>query len=152
MTYGGESRAVAAGDFASRCGVGGLVAEQVGAGSGEGGAAGKADEVSDRLHDAAVSPVSAGAGAAGIKAAGYRYVAWGTTHSEAGEARGAGDAADAPPAKAKELGQRCRDLGLEPLMMFSGIYPEDPKAWRCSRTASSRPRRPASAGAHVRPH
>jgi sugar phosphate isomerase/epimerase len=37
-------------------------------------------------------------------------------------------AADAPPAKAKELGQRCRDLGLAPLMMFSGIYPEDPKA------------------------
>jgi sugar phosphate isomerase/epimerase len=34
---------------------------------------------------------------------------------------------DAPPAKAKELGQKCRDLGLEPVMMFSGIYPEDPK-------------------------
>ena len=35
--------------------------------------------------------------------------------------------ADAPPEQAKELGDRCRDLGLEPLMMFSGIYPEDPK-------------------------
>jgi sugar phosphate isomerase/epimerase len=35
---------------------------------------------------------------------------------------------DAPAAKAAELGKRCRDLGLEPLMMFSGIYPENPKA------------------------
>ena len=35
-------------------------------------------------------------------------------------------AADAPPDRAKELGKRCRDLGLEPLMMFSGIYPEGP--------------------------
>jgi sugar phosphate isomerase/epimerase len=33
-------------------------------------------------------------------------------------------AADAPPARAKELGQRCRDLGLEPVMMFSTVYPE----------------------------
>jgi sugar phosphate isomerase/epimerase len=35
---------------------------------------------------------------------------------------------DAPAAKAAELGRRCRDLGLEPLMMFSGIYPEHDKA------------------------
>lgn len=61
----------------------------------------------------------------GLVAAGYQYVAWGTTHKEAGESKGVPVmAADAPPAKAKELGQRCRDLGLEPLMMFSGIYPE----------------------------
>jgi sugar phosphate isomerase/epimerase len=61
----------------------------------------------------------------GLKEAGYRYVAWGTTHKEAGESRGVPVMpADAPPAKAKELGQRCRDLGLEPVMMFSGIYPE----------------------------
>ena len=33
-------------------------------------------------------------------------------------------AADAPPEQAKELGKKCRDLGLEPLMMFSGVYPE----------------------------
>jgi len=64
----------------------------------------------------------------GLKSAGYRHVAWGTTHKETGESRGVPVmAADAPPAKAKELGQRCRDLGLDPLMMFSGIYPEDPK-------------------------
>ena len=31
---------------------------------------------------------------------------------------------DAPPEKAKELAKPCRDLGLEPVMMFSGIYPE----------------------------
>jgi sugar phosphate isomerase/epimerase len=32
--------------------------------------------------------------------------------------------ADAAPERARALGGRCRDLGLEPLMMFSGIYPE----------------------------
>jgi sugar phosphate isomerase/epimerase len=37
-------------------------------------------------------------------------------------------APDAPPARAKELAVRCRDLGLTPLMMFSGIYPEAPSA------------------------
>src|SRR5262245_3983323 len=64
----------------------------------------------------------------GIKSAGYEYVAWGTTHREAGESRGVPVMPpDAPPDKSKALGQRCRDLGLTPLMMFSGIYPEDPK-------------------------
>ena len=61
----------------------------------------------------------------GIHSAGYRYVAWGTTHKE----QGAGKpvpvmAKDAPPEKAKELAKRCRDLGLEPVMMFSEVYPE----------------------------
>jgi sugar phosphate isomerase/epimerase len=63
----------------------------------------------------------------GIKEAGYRYVAWGTTHREGGS-----DvpviAADVPPDRAKELGRKCRDLGLEPLMMFSMVYPEAPDA------------------------
>jgi sugar phosphate isomerase/epimerase len=63
----------------------------------------------------------------GIKAAGYDYVAWGTTHKD-GALQVPVLAADAPPAQAKELGKRCRDLGLEPLMMFSGIYPEAPGA------------------------
>lgn len=64
----------------------------------------------------------------GIKSAGYEYVAWGTSHQEEGESKRVPVmAADAPPEKAKELGKRCRDLGLEPLMMFSGIYPENPK-------------------------
>src|SRR5688500_15730819 len=59
----------------------------------------------------------------GIKGAGYSFVAWGTTHNEDGKnvpvlAR------DATPEKAKELAKKCRDMGLEPVMMFSGIYPE----------------------------
>jgi sugar phosphate isomerase/epimerase len=63
----------------------------------------------------------------GIKEAGYRYVAWGTTHQEA-DGQKPVLAHDAPPDRAKELGKRCRDLGLEPLLMFSGIYPEAPDA------------------------
>lgn len=59
----------------------------------------------------------------GIKSAGYSFVAWGTTHKENGK-----DvpvlAQEAPPAKAKELAARCRDMGLEPVMMFSMVYPE----------------------------
>ena len=63
----------------------------------------------------------------GIKSAGYRYVAWGTRHRETpGGERIPVMPTDAPPAKAKELGKRCRDLGLEPLMMFSIVYPEAP--------------------------
>jgi sugar phosphate isomerase/epimerase len=65
---------------------------------------------------------------AGIKGAGFQYVAWGTSHKEPGESKGVPVMpADAPPAKAKELSQKCRDMGLAPVMMFSGIYPEDPK-------------------------
>ncbi len=64
----------------------------------------------------------------GLKAAGYRYVAWGTTHQEGGTERVPVLAEDAPPDRAKELAQKCRDLGLEPLMMFSGVYPEAPDA------------------------
>jgi sugar phosphate isomerase/epimerase len=60
----------------------------------------------------------------GLQSAGYRYVAWGTTHREAGNQQTPVIAPDAPPDRARELGQRCRDRGLEPLMMFSGIYPE----------------------------
>jgi sugar phosphate isomerase/epimerase len=65
----------------------------------------------------------------GIKAAGYEYVAWGTTHKEEGKQVPV-IAADATPETAKELGKRCRDLGLKPVMMFSGIYPEDPNAMK----------------------
>jgi sugar phosphate isomerase/epimerase len=62
----------------------------------------------------------------GIKSAGYRHVAWGTRHVEASGEREPVMPEDASPAKARELGQRCRDLGLEPLMMFSIVYPEAP--------------------------
>jgi sugar phosphate isomerase/epimerase len=62
---------------------------------------------------------------AGVKAAGFKYVAWGTTHREGGK-----DvpvlAKDAPPDRAKELAKKCRDLGLEPVMLFSIVYPEHP--------------------------
>jgi len=63
----------------------------------------------------------------GIKSAGYRYVAWGTQHAEADGRQVPVLAADAPPDRAAELGRRCRDMGLEPLMMFSIVYPEDPR-------------------------
>lgn len=60
----------------------------------------------------------------GIKAAGYSFVAWGTTHNEGDKKNTPVIAADAPPDRAKDLAKRCRDMGLEPVMMFSGIYPE----------------------------
>lgn len=60
----------------------------------------------------------------GIRQAGYRYVAWGTTHKDEGGRNTPVLAADAPPARARELAARCRNLGLEPLMLFSMIYPE----------------------------
>ncbi len=63
----------------------------------------------------------------GIRSAGFEYIVWGTTHKENGK-----DipviASDAPPEQARALGERCRDLGLIPLMMFSVIYPEDNRA------------------------
>lgn len=64
----------------------------------------------------------------GIQSAGFKYVAWGTTHKESGGKPVPVIAADASPEKAKELGNRCRDLGLAPLLMFSGIYPEAKEA------------------------
>jgi sugar phosphate isomerase/epimerase len=60
----------------------------------------------------------------GIKSAGYEFVAWGTTHREEDGRQVPVIAADASPQQAKELAGRCRDQGLIPLMMFSGIYPE----------------------------
>ena len=63
----------------------------------------------------------------GIKSAGYNFVAWGTSHREtSGGKRIPVMPPDAVPAMAEDLAKRCRDLGLEPLMMFSTIYPEAP--------------------------
>jgi len=63
----------------------------------------------------------------GIKSAGYRFVAWGTSHRETtGGERNPVMPTDAPPEKARELAKQCRDLGLEPLLMFSTVYPEAP--------------------------
>jgi len=64
---------------------------------------------------------------AGIKEAGYGFVAWGTNHAEEGGKPAPVLATDAPPEKAKELAQRCRDLGLVPVLLF-GPVPEEPKA------------------------
>ncbi|MCS7014646.1 MAG: TIM barrel protein [Gemmatales bacterium] len=64
----------------------------------------------------------------GIKAAGYRYVAWGTSHQEEGKSVPVMPV-EAPPPRAKELAQQCRDLGLEPVLMFSGISPDNPKGY-----------------------
>ena len=59
----------------------------------------------------------------GLRNAGYAHVAWGTTHLEDGK-RVPVIARDAPVGRAKDLSSRCRDMGLEPVMMFSDIYPE----------------------------
>jgi sugar phosphate isomerase/epimerase len=64
----------------------------------------------------------------GIAGAGYRYVGWGTTHREEGVDRKPVIAADAPASEAKRLGAKCRDLGLEPVMMFAGTNVESPDA------------------------
>ncbi len=63
----------------------------------------------------------------GIAAAGYRYVAWGVTHRESSGKQLPVMAEDAAPELARQLAKRCRDLGLEPVMMFSTIYPEHPR-------------------------
>jgi sugar phosphate isomerase/epimerase len=67
------------------------------------------------------SPYPFGRALAGIRDAGYRYVGWGTSHEKVPVI-----GPDEPPSKAKELGGFCRDLGLEPSMMFSMIYVEAP--------------------------
>jgi sugar phosphate isomerase/epimerase len=64
----------------------------------------------------------------GIQSAGFKYVAWGTTHKEGDGQTTPVLAPDAPPGKARDLAAQCRDLGLEPVLMFSGIYPEAPEA------------------------
>lgn len=63
----------------------------------------------------------------GIKSAGFRYVAWGVTHWETGGESVPVMAEDASPETAKALAVKCRDLGLEPVMMFSTVYPEHPR-------------------------
>ena len=73
----------------------------------------------------------------GIQRAGYRFVAWGTSHKGAGGKSVPVLTEDALPEKAKELGRRCRDLGLEPAMMF-GPAPENPA--RSSNACVRQPR------------
>src|SRR5262245_6357257 len=65
----------------------------------------------------------------GLKTAGYSYVAWGTSHKEDGGKGVPVLAGDATIEKAKELAKRCRDLGMEPVMMF-GPSPENVAAMK----------------------
>ena len=66
----------------------------------------------------------------GIASAGYRYVAWGTTHQNSPGRKDPVIAADASASEAKQLGSRCRALGLQPVMMFSQIYVGAPDSVR----------------------
>ena len=97
------------------------------------GRRGNADPVPDRLHDPALLAVPAPARP--DRHQGGRLPACRLGHDARGRARSETPvlAADAPPDRAKELGKRCRDLGLEPLMMFSGIYPEADEALKVLR-------------------
>jgi sugar phosphate isomerase/epimerase len=80
----------------------------------------------------------------GIKQAGFEYVAWGTTHrKDSSSPSEPVIAADAPASRARELGQECRDLGLDPLMMFSMVYPEADDAMK---VMTSRIRQAEAAG------
>jgi len=64
----------------------------------------------------------------GIKNAGFDHVAWGTNHLEEDGERHPVMPEDADPEVAAELGRRCRDLGLEPVKMFSMVYPDHDNA------------------------
>jgi sugar phosphate isomerase/epimerase len=64
----------------------------------------------------------------GIRAAGYRFVAWGTIHQASPGERKPLIAIDAPPSEARRLAGRCRDMGLEPVMLFSTVQLESPDA------------------------
>src|SRR4051812_44780859 len=55
----------------------------------------------------------------GIQRSGYKYVAWGTSHRDASGTVRPVLAVDAPAAESVQLANRCRGLGLEPVMMFA---------------------------------
>ena len=64
----------------------------------------------------------------GIASAGFRFVAWGTTHENSPGRKDPVIAADAPGSEAKRLADHCRGLGLEPVMLFSQIYVAAPNS------------------------
>src|SRR5438309_9934800 len=70
------------------------------------------------------SPFPLARALSGLQSAGYKFVAWGTSHKEDDGKSKPVLAGDAPPDAAKELGKRCRDLGMEPVMMFSNVNPQ----------------------------
>jgi len=61
----------------------------------------------------------------GIAKAGCRCIGWSGAHPEGGAQRPV-LAADAPASEAKQLAQRCRDMGLEPVLMFGGAGIDSP--------------------------
>jgi sugar phosphate isomerase/epimerase len=64
----------------------------------------------------------------GIRDAGFKFVAWYTSYRDEHGKEMPVVAPDDPPERARELGKHCRDLGLEPVLIFSGIYPENERA------------------------
>ena len=64
----------------------------------------------------------------GIKASGYDFVAWGSTHTGSTGTKTPVLSVDAPPSDAAKLAARCRAMGLEPVMMFSTVNVESPTA------------------------
>ena len=90
---------------------------------GAAGRQGRGDPFPGRLHDPAVFPLPARPGT--VRDRGGRLSLRGLGHDAPRRRRDEPVLApDASPDRAKELGTRCRDLGLEPVMMFSGVYPE----------------------------
>lgn len=79
----------------------------------------------------------------GIKSTGFNHVAWGTNHLEEDGERHPVMPEDAHPDAAAELGRRCRDLGLEPVKMFSTVYPDHDNA---VEVLTSRIRQASAAG------
>lgn len=57
----------------------------------------------------------------GVKAAGFEYVAWGTTHPDSSGKPKPVVSVDDPPPLARATAVRCRNMGLEPLMMFAMV-------------------------------
>ncbi len=60
----------------------------------------------------------------GIAESGFKYVAWGTKHQDSAGRQVSVVDVDAKTSEAKKLADRCHDLGLTPILMFSTIYVE----------------------------
>ena len=63
----------------------------------------------------------------GIARSGFKYVALGTRHLESPGRQVPVLDMEAKPAEAKKVGDRCRDLGMTPVLMFSTVYVEAPE-------------------------
>jgi len=70
------------------------------------------------------SPFPLGRALEGIAGAGYRFVGWGTSHRNPAGQPISVMSFEAAPKEARQLATRCRDMGLEPVMMFSTVNVE----------------------------